>query len=190
MKKDNIFSIIIMCCGALLVLSVFLPYITYYSTSVSLWKMEDSSSFIYILLGIFVIALFLINKKTEMAYLASGYGTFTCISNILSIQGFNGLSIAFYLIFLSSMAIGVLTFLYDESEADALINLSVSFNKTAMSNNQVNNNQTINSQPQQTVIENQVTNNEIQQTAPIERNYVPKFDPMTGQPINKNENNN
>ena len=164
MKKDNIFGIVIMACGLLLVLCVFLPYVTYYSSSVSLWKMEDSSTFIYILLGLFVIALYLINKKTEMAYLAAGYGIFTSLANIISLQGFSGLSVAFYLIFLSSIVIAVLTFMYNESEADALINLSVSVNK-----NVINNNTLVNPQPE----------NNIQ---------TMKFDPNTGEPINPNNN--
>ena len=58
MKKDNIFSIVTMSCGLLLIIGVFLPYITYYSTSMSLWKMEDPSRIIYILLGLLVIVLY------------------------------------------------------------------------------------------------------------------------------------
>ena len=124
MKKDNIFSIVAMGCGLILILSVFLPYITYFSTSVSLWKTEDPSRYIYILLGVFVIILYLINKKTEMAYLAVGYGIFTAISTILSIGSFDGLSIGFYLTLLSSFTIGVITFLYKEEEAISLININ------------------------------------------------------------------
>jgi len=135
MKKDNILGIAVMGCGLLLVLSVFLPYISYFSTSMSLWKAEDSSRIMYILLGLFVIVLYLINKKTEMAYLTAGFGTFTSIAQIISLEGLEGLSIGFYLIIICSIAIGVITFLYDEKGADALINLSVSVNKP------VNNNQ-------------------------------------------------
>ncbi len=121
MKKDNVFSVVAMSCGLLIIVSVFLPYVTYYSTSVSLWKMEDASRFIYILLGLFVIVLYLLNKKTEMSYLLVGYGFFSGISSIISFGGFGGLSIGFYLILLSSITIGIMTFLYNEKEADALI---------------------------------------------------------------------
>lgn len=184
MKKDNIFGIVAMGCGLLLIISIFLPYVTYYSTSVSLWKMEDSSRFLYILLGLFVIVLYLINKKTEMSYLAVGYGAFTSISNIIAIEGLEGLSIGFYLILLSSIAIGVMTFLYNEEKADALINLSVSVNKPVVSNPQMNYNQPINNQmmnnPQPVMNQPQPT---IQQT-PL------RFDPMTGNPISQDQNNN
>ena len=184
MKKDNILGIVVMGCGLLLVLSVFLPYISYFSTSMSLWKAEDSSRIMYILLGLFVIALYLINKKTEMAYLTAGYGIFTSLAQIISLEGLEGLSIGFYLILMSSIAIGVITFLYDEKEADALINLSVSVNKPVINNqNMMNDTQPISSMGVNNVTEPQV-NEPIEQPRPV------KFDPMTGEPIYSNENNN
>ena len=193
MKKDNIFSIVTMGCGLLLIISVFLPYITYYSSSSSLWKMEDSSRIIYILLGLLVIALYLINKKTELSYLAAGYGAFTTIGNIISLEGFDGLSIGFYLILLSSITIGILTFLYDEEKADALINLSVSVNKPVMNNGMMMNNQQMNNvmtNPQ--LNDNMQNNNQImnnQQQTQVEQK-ITGYDPMTGQPIYSNQNNN
>ena len=172
MKKDNIFSIVTMSCGLLIIVSVFLPYVTYFSTSVSLWKMQDPSRFIYILLGLLVICLYLVNKKTELSYLTAGYGVFTAISNIIALQGLDGLSIGFYLILLSSLVIGVLTFLYDEKEAIALVNV----NKPVMDNN---------SQSE--------INNQIQNLEPVnnpQQNEALRFDPITGEPIYQKENNN
>ena len=198
MIKNNIFGIVVMVCGALLVLSVFLPYVSYFSTTASLWKIEDASRFIYILLGLFVFALYLINKKTEMAYIAAGYGTFSSIGTIISLEGFSGLSLAFYLILLSSITIGVLTFLYNEEEADALINLSVSVNKPVMNNNVPVNNVVVNDQmmnnnaqmnmAQEPMVEAPVQNNIQNQIeeVPVERPV--RFDPMTGEPINQDNN--
>ena len=121
MKKDNILGIIIMTFGLLLIISVFLPYANQFSVTSSLWSILSSSRLIYILLGIFVIVLYLINKKTELSYLAAGYGFFHSISIIIEEGGFSGLSIGFYLILISSIAIGILTLLYNEKEADAII---------------------------------------------------------------------
>ena len=121
MKKDNILGIIIMTFGLLLVLSVFLPYANQFDVTKSLWEIVSSSRLIYIFLGIFVIVLYLFNKKTELAYLATGYGFFSSISVIIEKGGFNGLSVGFYLILISSIVIGVLTLLYNEKEAEALI---------------------------------------------------------------------
>ena len=194
MKKDNILGIVVMGCGLLLALSVFLPYVSYYSTSLSLWKMDDASRFIYILLGLFVIVLYLVNKKTEMSYLAAGYGAFTSIANIISIEGFDGLSIGFYLILLSSIAIGIITFLYDESKADALINLSVSVNKPVAP--QPVYNQPMNNQQPVSHSVNQISAQPISQpVAPVtpqvqEQPKPLRFDPMTGQPIYSDQNNN
>lgn len=121
MKKDNILGIIIMTLGLLLIVSVFLPYANQFSVTTSLWNILSSSRLIYIFLGVFVIVLYLFNKKTELAYLATGYGFFSSISVIIEKGGFSGLSIGFYLILISSIVIGVLTLLYNEKKADALI---------------------------------------------------------------------
>ncbi len=179
MKKDNILSLVIMGCALLIIISVFLPYVTYYSTSASLWKMEDSSRIIYILLGLLVMFVYLINNKTELSYLTVGFSAFTSIENIISMQGFDGFSIGFYLILLSSIIIGFLTYMYDETKADALINLSVSVNKPVINNNvnykqPIMNNQMMDSpQPQ---IQQQPT--------------ITGYNPMTGEPIYSNQNNN
>mgnify|MGYP003524913275 CR=1 FL=1 len=63
MKKDNILGIIIMTFGLLLIVSVFLPYANQFSVTSSLWNILSSSRLIYIFLGIFVIVLYLFNKK-------------------------------------------------------------------------------------------------------------------------------
>ena len=183
MKKDNVLGIVIMGCGLLLVLSVFLPYISYFSTSMSLWKAEDPSRIMYILLGLFVIVLYLLNKKTDMAYLTAGYGVFTSMAQVISLEGLEGLSIGFYLILMCSIAIGVITFLYDEKEADALINLSVSVNKPIINNQ---NTQTINSVNIPVVNQSipNIASTQEEQPKPV------RFDPMTGKPIYTNENNN
>ncbi len=196
MKRDNIFGIVTMSCGLLIIISIFLPYVTYYSTSASLWKIEDSSRFIYILLGLLVIFVYLINKKTELSYLTVGFGAFTTISNIISIEGFEGLSIGFYLILLSSLTIGVLTFLYDEDKADSLINLSVSVNKPVMNNGMMMNNQQMNNNFQQPMNNQQSINNQQMNNQNMNNNFqqpsqqITGYDPMTGAPIYSNQNNN
>ena len=184
MKKDNILGITVMGCGLLLTLSVFLPFVSYYSTSLSLWKMEDPSGIIYMLLGVFVIALYLINKKTELSYLVSGYGVFTCITNIVSNQGLEGLSVAFYLILMSSIAIGVITFLYDEEDADSLINLSSSVNTHVENDQNVVNQQPTNNDSINTPLFNESIPNQVEQPRII------KFDPVTGEPVYLNKDNN
>lgn len=176
MKKDNVLGAILMSCGLLQIISVFLPYVSYYGRTASLWNLESPSRLIYILLGLFVIILYLLNKKTEMSYLAAGYGFFTEISTIISNGGFSGLSISFYLILLISIAIAVLTFLYNEEEADEIISLTININKPT-NNNVENVNQT-----SQVIPENNIVNQPKNQS-------VARFDPMTGERIYNNQNN-
>ena len=121
MKRDNVFNIIAIAAALLMILSVFLPYVTHYSTSLSLWKMEDPSRYIYLFLGVMVIVFYLVNMKTELSYLAVGFSLFTSVSKIIAIGGFNGLSIGFYLILASSIIILLITFLYNENESIPLI---------------------------------------------------------------------
>ena len=197
MKKDNILGVVVMGCGLLLALSVFLPYISSFSITISLWDLEDGSRFMYILLGVFVIVLYLINKKTEMAYLTVGYGVFNAITQIISLEGLEGLSVGFYLILLSSLTIGVITFLYDEEKADALIHLSVKVSKSIATqtvyNQSINNNQ-INSGQAVTQMNTQSITQPLQGVMPqpqVQEQPKPMgFDPMTGQPIYPNQNNN
>ena len=121
MKRDNVLGICVISFSVLLILSVFLPYINHFSRTISLWNLESISRIIYILLGLFVIVLYMINKKTEMSYIAVGYVFFNSIETIVEVENFSTLSIGFYLIVVSAIIIGALTFLYKEEKADALI---------------------------------------------------------------------
>lgn len=123
MKKNNLISIISMSCGLITVISVFLPYVIHYGETISLWKLENPSRFMYILLGLLVVVLYLINKKTEIAYLMAGYGIFTEIGTIVSNGGFSGLTIGFYLILITSVLLAILTFIYNDSIENELENL-------------------------------------------------------------------
>ena len=113
----------------------------------------------------------------------------------MSNEGFEGLSIAFYLILLSSIAIGVMTFLYDEKNALALINLSVKVNKPAI-NNQMNYNNGMMNQPQQMMnnqmqqVNNQsMMNNQMNHSnGMMNQPVITGYDPMTGAPIYSNNN--
>ena len=60
MKKNNLISIISMSCGLITMISVFLPYVIHYGETTSLWKLENPSRFMYIILGILVVIVCLI----------------------------------------------------------------------------------------------------------------------------------
>ena len=178
MNKNKIFGFVAMGAALILIISVFLPYISMFSISSSLWKAEDPSRVLMILLGLFVIVLYLINKKTEMSYITAGFGTFYSIAMIISAEGLEYFAIGFYLMILSSLTIGVMTFLYDESKSSSIINLSVNKNNQPVNTNQP-------SMQQQQNIAQPVVNQpeEPQQT-------ITGYDPNTGNPIYSNQNNN
>ncbi len=164
MNKNKIFGYVAIGAAALLVLSLFLPYVSIFSISRSLWKAEDPSRVVLLLLSLFVIVLYLINKKTEMSYITAGFGTFYQICMIIQSEGLEYFSIGFYLMLLASITIGVMTFLYDEKKSHAIINLS--FNKG----------NTVNLQPTQSQ-----NNNQVQQ-------QIVGYDQNTGNPIYSNNN--
>ena len=122
MKKNNLINIISMSCGLITIISVFLPYAIHYGETISLWKLENPSRFMYILLGLLVVVLYLINKKTEITYLMAGYGLFTEIGTIVSNGGFSGLTVGFYLILISSILVAILTFIYNDDTENELEN--------------------------------------------------------------------
>ena len=178
MKKDNILSIIAIGCGLLLILAVFLPYVTHYDQTFSLWRAEAASRFIYIILGILVMFVYIINKKTSMSYLAAGYGVFASIEHIITNKGFEGVSIAFYLILLSSLAITIITFIYDESKSDEIISFNKNEGEESLNNIE---------QEQPIILETPVM--PVEETIVQEQKPI-SFDPNTGEPIYHNQNNN
>lgn len=169
MSKNKIFAFVNIGLAVLLIISIFLPYMSVFSMSTSLWKAEDPSRVLFILLGLFVVVLYLFNKKTEMSYITAGFGTFYSIAMIISAEGLEYFAIGFYLMLLSSLAIGVLTFLYDEKQGEAIINLSVNVNKPVMQ-------QPVYQQP-------------IQQPVQPQQPTIVGYDPNTGAPIYSNQNN-
>jgi len=136
MSKNKILSFVALGAAAVLLISLFLPYVSFFSESRSLWKIEDPSRVLILLMSIFVALLYAINKKTELCYLVAGYVFFYLITMVISAEGLDYFSIGFYLMLLSSATIGVVTYLYDEKKGEALLNLNVnmSVNKPQINN--------------------------------------------------------
>ena len=130
--KNKILSYIGMGSGALMIICVFLPYVSMYSKSLSLWSAESGNRVLLILAGLAVAAAYLFNKKTDLTYAVAGYGILDSITKMISNEGLNDLSIGFYLLLLVSIAMFVAAYLYDESKGVALINLTT--NKSAFQN--------------------------------------------------------
>ncbi len=124
MKKNQILSYVAMGSALLIILSVFLPYYSAYGTSMSLWKAENPGRVLLILFSILVVALYVFNIKTIFSYFTAGAGVFFSLFMAVSNNGLDNYAIAFYFIFLASIAIGVATYMYDEKQGAALLKLN------------------------------------------------------------------
>ena len=131
--KNKIFGYVCMGCGLLILLSVFLSYVSVYGISKSIWSLKSATRIIFILCGLGVFALYFFNKKTELSYLFAGHILLSVLESIINNEGLDYFAIAFYLLFLASCAIVVCTFLYDESNGTSLLDLL-----TSRSNNNYN----------------------------------------------------
>ncbi len=124
--KDTAKKYIGMGSGALLLLSVFLPYISVtmfgMTTKASLWD-SDATIFkiLFIILALVPIATFFFQKAKSLSYLTAGYTLSFAISTMDATEGFSGLSFGFYFMFIASIALIVLCVMEDMSEIKAMI---------------------------------------------------------------------
>ena len=132
MSKNKIFGFIAMGSAALLIISMFLPFVSAFSASSSYWKADDGSRVLILLLCLGVAALYVINKKTELAYLVGGFAFFHLITYAIAAEGLDYFAIGYYLMLLSAATMCVMTFLYKEEEGQALLNLNVNVNRDAI----------------------------------------------------------
>lgn len=123
MNKKLIFRILGSVAAAMIVVSVFLPFISRSGYSSSLWENYKSIDSLYlpimlIVFGVIALVPFLINKKTEFAYMSTGAVLFFVIMTTIDISNqkmFNYLSIGYYLLFIGAILTGVMTFLTNVS---------------------------------------------------------------------------
>lgn len=123
MNKKLIFRILGSVAAAMIVVSVFLPFISRSGYSSSLWENYKSIDSLYlpimlIVFGVIALVPFLINKKTEFAYMSTGAVLFFVIMTTIDISNqkmFNYLSIGYYLLFIGAILTGVMAFLTNVS---------------------------------------------------------------------------
>lgn len=191
MDKKQILKFCIIGGSIVSIISLFLPFISAFGVSQSLWKATSSSgeAYVLILFAIIAIVLPLINKKVELTYLSSGAVlTIALTYTISSIKSdvFNYLGIAYYLLFLSGLVIGISTYLYLNFES-----ISKFSNKKINNYGQNTVNQSLNNSYAQTTVNQmpQMNNNFVQsqlntQTNPqptINQSYNTGFDTPTMQ---------
>lgn len=105
--------------NALIIVSLFIPFISHDAFTQSLWdsyKMVGNEYIIYIVIGFSIISilLFAINKKCELSYFNCGIVMFFILREIMDIvktSSLNMLGIGFYGIVIGEILLLVMTFL-------------------------------------------------------------------------------
>ena len=97
------------------IVSLFVPFYDSSFNDVSLWSGETSSRVPFLIGGIAMILIYLINVRTEITYLFSGYGFFYCIDMLVTSSkslyyDVDVFGAGFWLLFISSIILILLTF--------------------------------------------------------------------------------
>lgn len=107
---------------ALILVSLFIPFISYDEFNQSLYesyKLIDSLYIIYILIAVLIIGIlvFAVGKKTSYAYFVSGMVMFFILREVIEIinnNGFNMLSVGFYSMGIGEITLLIMTLLTDD----------------------------------------------------------------------------
>ena len=157
MNKKLIFRILGALASALIIISVFVPYINVTGYVSSLWKIYSLSKALYlpimiIVFGAIGVIFFSLNVKTEFAYMSTGAITFFVVMQTIDIvdQGtFSALSIGYYLLVIGAVLTGVMAFLINlKSKSDDVVS-ETNQNNQASVFEQINN--LYNDQPSQEI---------------------------------------
>ena len=119
MKNKLMFRILGALASALIVVSVFIPFVSVTGYSTSIWDSNEITNSLYlpimiIAFGAIGILFFSLNIKTEFAYMSTGAITFFIVMQTIDIldQGlFNTLGIGYYLLILGTLLTGLMAFL-------------------------------------------------------------------------------
>lgn len=192
MKNKLIFRILGALSSALIIVSVFVPFVKVTGYSQSLWQSNVNTLYlpiIIIVFGAIGVLLFATNFKTELAYSTTGALLFFLITQSIPIinQGtFSTLNVGYYFLVVGTLLTGVMTFLnglkskqkvveevkVEETKEDSMINqIDRLYENQAIQNNDTEINQVEMIQPLQSIqpLESVVQNNN-SLNMPIEEN--------------------
>ena len=117
MKNKLVFRILGALSSALIIVSVFVPFVDVDGYSPSLWQSNSETLYFPILIiafGVLGILLFCINKKTEFAYSATGAILFFIITETVRVIGeeaFRSLGAGYYFLIIGAILTTIMTFL-------------------------------------------------------------------------------
>ena len=117
MNKKLIFRILGALAGALIIVGCFVPFISAYGSSISLWTQYGKVGTLYlpimiIVFGVIAVVFFSLNIKTEFAYMTTGAVLFYVIMETVNgIDLFEFFSVGYYFLAIGSILTGVMAFL-------------------------------------------------------------------------------
>ena len=109
-------------CGAMLILGIFIPYVSAYGMSRSLWDSEYTFfNILFLLLGVIPIVTFIVQKVKHLSYLTSGYALSISAFMLGQNDGFENFSVGFWFIFIAAIALLVVQIIDDWSAIKAIV---------------------------------------------------------------------
>ena len=131
MKNKLIFRMIGALASALIIVSMFVPYISVTGYNTNWWQIYEEANSLYlpimiIVFGAIGVIFFSLNIKTEFAYMTSGATLFFVIIETISIieQGvFSSIGIGYYLLAIGSVLTGIMAFITNlrQKKKDVLV---------------------------------------------------------------------
>lgn len=117
--KKIIFRIFGALASAMIIVSVFVPFVSVNGNSASLWESFSITNSLYlpimiIIFGVIGVIFFSLNVKTEFAYMSTGAISFFVVMRTIDIinQGaFNKLSYGYYFLAIGAILTGIMAFL-------------------------------------------------------------------------------
>jgi len=141
MKNKLIFRILGALASALIIVSVFVPFVSVTGYSPSLWQTYEVTNSLYlpimiIVFGVIGVIFFALNIKTEFAYMSVGAITFFVIIQTIDIidQGvFNTLSVGYYLLVVGALLTGIMAFLTNLKQKNKVLAIQATTKEEAPS---------------------------------------------------------
>ena len=130
MNKKLIFRILGALASALMIVAVFVPFVSVKGYSSSLWETYQLSKALYLPIMIIVfggigVVFFALNIKTEFAYMSTGAVLFFVIMQTIEILDkgvFNTLSIGYYFLVVGAVLTGIMAFLMKMKQKNVIKN--------------------------------------------------------------------
>lgn len=141
MNKKFMYRILGALSSALIIVSVFVPFVKVTGFSQSLWQ-EFSDGSIYlpiliILFGLIGVIFFALNFKTEFAYATTGGIIFYVIMRTIDVINqnvFNTLSVGYYFMLIGAILTAIITFLSNKESKGNIDNLEMAEAKVPVDN--------------------------------------------------------